>query len=724
VKKPKNLILLVLFVAANFLSAALLFLLEPMIGKALLPWFGGSPAVWNTCMAFYQAMLLAGYAYAHWSVKHLGLQVQPIVHGVLAILPLALLPIALPAWVGQGSGDMPIMQVLTVLAVSIGAPFFVLSTSGPLLQRWFAATTHPQAGQPYFLYAAGNLGSFMALLTYPFVVEPGLSLGDQLRWWSAAYVALCVIILVCAGLLYRYRRTETAPIHDNAHPAVPPVTPAQRRRWVFLAFLPSSLMLGVTTHITTDVAAVPLLWIVPLALYLLTFVVTFGVSRPGRLAERLSPWAAAGLFGALTLAILPLKLPVGFVALFFLGAFTLIALVAHGRLSADRPNPVNLTEFYLWVAVGGALGGVFNSFVAPTIFNDNYEFFIGLALAIPVLVGLRRLYRPSTQVIALALAPILAFGLLVLIHVVLGGNGYILTGATLGVALSVCYFLYRDRPAAYGISMFPLVGMAVMALAAQPSILTERTFYSAFKVQDTGSQRILRHGLTNHGAQNLDPRRAMQPTSYYHSKGPLSNTLDLCRRLTDCQSIGIMGLGAGALAAYGREGDRITFYEIDPAIARLAQDTRYFTFLDRSPADIKTVVQDGRLGLAATKDRYDLLVMDAFTSDAIPAHLLTGEAIDTYLRKLSDNGLLLVHISNRQLNLEPIMKAAARSRGLTAKIRRDPGNDTPDHLSSTWVVMSPDASDLSSLSREWKPLRGPDVRPWTDDYSNILDALR
>ncbi|MDF2461359.1 MAG: hypothetical protein K0S68_762 [Candidatus Saccharibacteria bacterium] len=711
--------LVVLFVVSSFLSAALIFLSEPYMGKLLLPPFGGSPGVWNTCMVFFQAMLLAGYAYAHWSVKRLGLKRQVWLHAALLLVPLLVLPLTLPSWAGQSSAP-PSLQILAILALTVGMPFFILSTSGPLLQRWFAATSHPRAASPYFLYAAGNLGSFVALLAYPLVVEPSMSLKQQSLFWTVGYVIFIALTLVSIFAMRRTMRPVAA--ETKAEAAAPAITWSQRWRWLFYAFLPSSLMLGVTAHITTDVASVPLLWVIPLALYLLTFVIAFGAGDPAKRVQRTAPFAAAGLFGAITITTLSLPMPAILIAMYFLALLTLISLVAHGKLAATKPHPLRLTEFYLWVAVGGVLGGIFNSLLAPVIFNNIYEFPLALLLTVPLLVSIKSLRRPGSRQLAFALVPCLLY--LATMGLVVLGKGNLGDPVAMLVifGLAVMFMLYRARPIGYGIGMLALLVTPLLALAAQPALHIERTFYGVIKVKQAGDTRVLYHGVTQHGSQFTDAKRSLEPTTYYHRSGPLGDVLPACQRLTGCRDIGVVGLGVGTLAGYGREGDRITFYEIDPEIIRIAHNPRLFTYLTRTPADTKTIVGDGRLSLASSKEQYDLLVIDAFSSDAIPSHLLTREAVKVYMDRLGPSGQLALHISNRYLDLKPIVQAAARDAGLQAVVLKG-GTRNGGALPSEWVVLARDKATVDSLEG-WEPLSGPQIDPWTDDYSNILDALR
>jgi hypothetical protein len=724
-KLPKN-ALVVLFASTAFLGAGLLFLSELMVAKLLLPLFGGSPGVWNTCMVFFQAVLLLGYVYAHLSIKKAGLKWQPMVHGGLVLLPLLVLPLTLPAWAGSNVSELPVWNIIATLAVTIGAPFFILSTAGPLLQAWFAATPDPRAKQPYFLYAAGNFGSFIALLAYPFVVEPLLSLKQQTIWWAVGYGLFIAMVLACVAVLFKSR--SQLAVQQKVPQRIARITWRQKIYWLLLAALPSSLMLGVTTYITTDVAAMPLLWMVPLALYLLTFVFAFGTNKPAQLIRKTAPFAAAMLVGAIVITAFPSGLPLPIVAGYYFLLVALISLVAHTRLAATKPNPVHLTEFYLWLAIGGVLGGTFNSLLAPIIFNDLYEFPLVLLAAVPVLVGRIRIRKPTRREMVLMLTPAFLAGVVLIISIEsINGVSTALVSIMLGTMLAAMYLLYRWRPALLAVGMVPVLLVPIVLLANQGSALYERTFYGVIKIEEGSDARVLQHGFTQHGAQLKSGEKAQEPTTYYHREGPLGDIVAACRKVSECKSVGGLGLGVGTVAAYGREGDSITFYEIDPAIVRIATNPNYFTYLSASKAKVNTIIGDGRLTLGKDSNKYDLLIIDAFSSDAIPMHLLTREAFAAYKAKLHENGLIAMHISNRNLNLEQVVRAAARDAGMPALIRFDEGNRMIDrtHYPSKWVVLATKDEGLAPLQGQpnWADLRGADIRTWTDDYSNLLDAF-
>ncbi|MDP8930858.1 MAG: fused MFS/spermidine synthase, partial [Actinomycetota bacterium] len=661
--------MVLLFGVASFLSAGLLFVVQPMVGKLVLPLFGGSPAVWNTAMLFFQSVLLAGYAYAHVSTRWLGLRRQPLVHVVALLVPLLVLPIALPSRASAPEGVEPALWLLYVLVLVVGAPFLLVSTSGPLLQRWFSATDHRRAGDPYFLYAAGNAGSLLALVAYPLVVEPSLSLADQRELWSVGYGVFVLLAVACVVALHRRRAPTAGGGSARAYLSARGAPVALRRQlaWVGLAFVPSSLMLGVTSFASTDIAAFPLLWVIPLALYLATFIVAFGQRRP-------SVWlGAARLLPALLLAVALImagqaaSLPAIFQIVLHLLFFTAVALVAHGRLAADRPEPAKLTHFYLLVAVGGALGGLFNGLLAPVIFDDVIEYPLVIAASVFLLIGLRHREHPPRP----APLPQRAFTGAVVIGVpwflqqvaerLASGATLVIVGVLLA-ALGVVAVVAARRPAAFAIGM-SLVLAPIIPFTGD-ALHTERTFFGVARVHAQGDRHVLVHGTTIHGWQDRRPDHLTVPQSYYERSGPIGDVFAAYGAQPLADEVGLIGLGTGGLAAYGRAGQTLTFYEIDHAIVDIATDPALFSFVSDTPAEVEIVVGDGRLALAdAAPDRYGLIIVDAFSSDAIPVHLMTSEAFDLYRSKLAPGGVIVFHISNRHLDLEPVVAGIARRQG-------------------------------------------------------------
>ena len=1002
-----------LFFAFTLLvSAVMLFVVEPMFAKMVLPLLGGAPAVWNTCMVFYQAALLGGYLYAHFGAKYLGPRRQAVVHLALMGLALVVLPLAVPpnAWIQKivpfiewaPPGDRnPIPWLLGVLSVSLGLPFLYISASAPMIQSWFSHTGHPAAKDPYFLYAASNLGSMIGLLGYPLVLESNLTLRQQSWSWSAGYVLLMLLTAGCAWSMWRSRRSAgegdlfpADPLSGDdvrvAHAVPPPLTPPDRRlrpvtwgrrlRWLALALVPSSLLLGVTSYMSIDLAAFPLLWAIPLALYLLTFVMVFARRRlfSHTLMVHLQPPLIV-LLAAVIFLIGRSGSQIAPMFVLSLLTFFVTALVCHGELANDRPATEHLTEFYLWMSVGGVLGGLFNALLAPVIFTEVLEFplmiaaaalvrpgwrfgsslegagqgesglitvprsrvaLLGLVPAVLVVSSFGNLWTigrllwlvpPALFLGSLALAPfwrqalprrgliftqitatallalawwlknrqgpwtgifpeslatttLLAMELLtVFLTVLLCHNelhrdqrtslrqvllltwpvlavGFVcgfyfgvkatnksmaadLTdlyglvvqvnrhGASMLVFLLLAYALVRRNwqrfqwparllewavllmvvaPVAVAVGarwpqevgdyiqkhaagvlgwfgqkagnfgqtlqsarlstltewargalvfgavaafllqrravMFGLATLAVLVvghLAGENDfrpLHIERSFFGVLRVQKDagydskyGAHKLL-HGSTSHGMESCDPDNH-EPWTYYHRNGPVGQIFSaIGYRLV---AIGVVGLGTGTMAAYGQKYNYITFFEIDPAVERIARNKKYFHYLsDCQAKELKIVLGDARLKLAKYPTDFDILLIDAFSSDAIPAHLLTKEAIDVYFSKLAPTGVLAVHISNRHLDLRPVLGNLAKAGNLAARICEDDEDNDKDEgdqreddtgrFSSTWIILARHDLDLGSLaaSTNWKPLP-PDEnqRLWTDDFSNVLDVL-
>jgi hypothetical protein len=725
------------YTLAIFTSAFLLFLVQPMFSKMVLPLLGGTPAVWNTCMLFFQTVLLAGYLYAHLSTRWLRAGHQVVLHlGVLALAALTL-PIRVADGWTTPSGEYPTLWLLALLLVSLGAPFFVLSSSGPLFQKWFSGTRHPDAGNPYFLYAASNLGSMIALLGYPLLVEPQLRVAEQSRAWTYGFWVLLVMTAACAAMWRAAPRAaaHTVPAAPGAADPTETLAPARRARWILLAFAPSSLLLGVTTYITTDIAAVPLLWVIPLALYLLTFILVFARRQwvPHPVAVRVQP------FLVIPLVILMFwGLQVGNSAVFalHLAAFFVTVLVCHGELARDRPPVRHLTEFYLLISVGGALGGVFNTLVAPHLFDTIAEYPLVLALACllrPGLFGGGRRAARADLVLPLALGAGAA-------AVMLGRARDLLpdTTATVlvaSVAFALVCLSFNERPLRFGLGLGALL-LAGFGLRGnvESLVLAERTFFGTHRVavRDGGAHHVLMHGTTVHGAQFRDPARGTIPTSYYHAGGPVGQIFTSFRERVGSGHIGVVGLGTGAIACHGIGGERWSYFEIDPTVVEIARDPRFFTFLRDCPPAVDVVLGDARLTLAGQPDgALDLLLVDAFSSDAIPVHLLTREAIALYFRKLAPSGVLALHVSNRHLTLEPVLARLQHALGLDALITHQDASEEEraDALAnaSIWAVFARSPAHLGALRDDprWRPpvTRG-GVGVWTDDFADVLRVYR
>lgn len=719
--------LLAVFTAAVFLSAFLLFLVQPMFGKMVLPLLGGSPAVWNTCMLFFQAALLAGYLYAHlssrWTVRR-----QALVHLALLAVAALVLPVAVRDAVPPGGGE-PIGWLLGLMAMTVGAPFLVLAGTGVVLQRWFSRSGHPQAAEPYQLYAASNLGSALALVAYPFLMEPRMRLATQSGTWTAGYLLLGLLIALCAWRVWR-TADAGAPASAPTPEAAAPVTGRERLVWTALAFIPSSLLLAVTTYVTTDLSPAPLLWVIPLALYLFSFTLVFARRPPLRHEWMVAIHPSAIAVAVLLLATGYVQKPAVAVPLHLLALFV-ISMTAHGELARRRPDARHLTEFYLWISVGGVLGGVFNALVAPVAFDNVWEYPIVLALACLARpwpterLTLRRhlwaairaaafayalIYLGRTDTLAPAVFVVVGAVLINLLNVGLGRTpGWLM--ACIGAALFVRAYATLTEPGV---------------------LLSERTFFGRYKVMEYGwggGYHVLRHGSTLHGAQSLQPERRRTPLTYYLQRGPLGQIFFASVMKQGERRVAVVGLGTGTTAAYAQPGEQWTFYEIDPGIERIARDTAYFSYLADAPVETRVVLGDARLSLAAdSAARYDLILLDAFSSDAIPVHLVTREALATYLSRLAPGGIIAFHVSNRYLDLEPVIAALARDRGLVARAGQGPADRRANEYesNSTWIALARRPEDLGHLVTQrgwWDPRLRADVETWTDDYSSILTVF-
>lgn len=725
VPRPRS-VVVVLFATTAFMASGLLFVIEPMYARLVLPRLGGSPSVWNACVLFFQTMLLLGYLYAHLSTKWLGVKRQAGWHALLLVLPLLFLPVGVGS-AAPAAGQNPLWWLLPQMAFTVGVPFFVLATSGPLLQRWFASIPHPASRDPYFLYAASNVGSLLALLGYPFLIEPAFGLLRQSQLWTAGYVLFGGSVSICIWAVRRSAPRETDnPIEPGAV-ASAPITIRQRLQWVVLSFAPSSLMLGVTAHISTDVAAVPLMWVLPLALYLLSFVVAF--SQRG--AAHVTSWgtAAQPLVFACLVGII-LNGNAWWVMPLHLVTFLVCALACHGRLADVRPPVVHLTAFYLWISFGGMLGGVFNTLLAPQVFTTVLEYPLMLAL-ICALVRIKPTAKRTRPLLLIG-------GYLVLVlcpFVWLWGNpseaaARALLAAALGVLVSLATAHGAGVFRGYSLAALAIIGLGSPLSGATP-LFTGRSFFGVLRVMEASdhTHRTLRHGSTLHGWQQIPADDRCEASSYYHPDGPVGDLIkSVGPRL---HHVAVVGLGTGAMACYAAHGQRWTFYEIDPLVERIARDSTLFTHLKNGRGDTKVVIGDGRIMLQEARSvQYDMIVLDAFSSDAIPVHLLTREAIQLYMSRLKEDGILAVHISNRYLRLEPLVAALAKEERLGALVKSDGHVSTTARIqgrtAAQWMVLGrrPEAFAGLADTSGWQQPESSRVHAWTDDYSNIFSALR
>ncbi|MGB9369311.1 MAG: fused MFS/spermidine synthase [Xanthobacteraceae bacterium] len=720
-----------LFAVTLFASALLLFAVQPMFTKMVLPMLGGAPAVWSVAMVFFQAALLIGYAYAHLLARTLSLSQAALVHlGVLAAAALTL-----PIGIAHGF-DMPPstgigLWLVALFAASIGLPFAALSASAPLLQSWFAASGHVQARNPYVLYAASNLGSFAALLAYPLALESLLTLRTQAWAWSVGFAGLAILIAAAAMIVARGNGMAVAAA------AVQRPSWRDRAIWAALAAIPAGLVIAVTAYISTDIAAAPLLWVLPLALYLLTFVGVFR-EKPWfshDLVLKIVPFLVAPL--AITLLGGDREYWLASMALNLLALFVL-ALACHGEVYARRPAPALLTEFYLWTSLGGVIGGIFAGLAAPHLFNTTYEYpilVIAAVLALPsALHGPLRefLWRISP---AIAVAPLAAILYLAGLRIP-GGLGVALQVVL--VALVGLMLLQRRDPArlaALAVCAFIITGLWQPGLRL---IEQTRSFFGVHRVVETmtGTHRMLVHGNTIHGAERMREADGTpvtgrpEPLTYYYFGGPISEATSAARAAAagKLDHVAVVGLGAGSMACHRKDGETWTFFEIDPEVVRLARDPDIFRFLASCAPDAPIVVGDARLTLAASPQQFDLIVLDAFSSDAIPTHLLTREALRGYLAHLAPHGMLLMHISNRHLELARVVAAVGATEGLSTLVKTDRNelDFTADLRAAAMVaVLARNEADFGALlgAEGWEKTEAGVVVAWTDDYSDIIGAM-
>ncbi len=683
---------MVLYAATIFLSAFLLFLVQPLMAKQILPWFGGSATVWTTCLVFFQSALLAGYAYADWTVRKLAPRRSVLLHVALLVASLVVLPIV-PGERWKPIGDEnPSWLILGMLALTIGLPYFLLSTTSPLVQSWFARR-FPSAS-PYRLFVLSNLASMLALVGYPFLLEPWAPTRAQALGWSAAYAAFALLCAAAGWLSLgrtaagavpeRWRHADAGlppPVEHPATDAAP--TPARQLLWAALAATASILLLAVSNHITQNIASVPLLWIAPLALYLLTFILTFDGRGWYKRDIMLSMCAAALGVMAWTLADPALTHELEIQTGVFCGGLFLACMFCHGELVRVKPSPRWLTRFYLMISAGGAVGAVLVGILAPLLLPAHFELPAGLALC-----ALLLLWQVRHD------------------HAIYGVLGLSALAATIGCAIWGATEFYKD------------------------TIMVSRNFYGVLRVQEIGAQpqtkrRSLIHGTILHGNQYLDPVLARQSTTYYTDTSGIGRLLDVLNPRMEPLRVGVIGLGTGSLAAWGAKGDVFRFYEINPDVIRAAQTE--FTYLRDSDATVETALGDARLVLEREpSQRFDVLVIDAFSSDSIPVHLITAEALAIYRKHVKPDGTIAFHVTNRFLNLIPVVEALATAQGLAAAHVAD-GGEGALASRSDWVLVSANKALLEHprLAAATVPIESrPDWRLWTDDFNNLVQVLK
>jgi hypothetical protein len=683
-----------LYAVTIFLSAFLLFQVQPIVAKMILPWFGGTAAVWATCMVFFQAVLLLGYLYAHGSIRWLTPKRQWMIHAAVLAGALLFLPI-LPAEAWKPADPAaPIFRILGLLAATVGLPYMMLSSTSPLLQAWYVQA-NPGA-IPYRLFALSNAGSMLALLSYPIAIEPNLTLRQQAIAWSIGFAAF---VLLCSYLGWR-SHGKAVPLHaqpeiaseDGETPAHP--TWGRMTLWLLLAAGPSMLLIAMTNHLSMDVAPIPFLWILPLAIYLLTFILCFDTN--GWYRRNLFLILAGPSLGGLTILLDagPADRPdVRITLALFIVCFFVICMVSHGELSRLKPDPRHLTLYYLMISGGGVVGGAFVALIAPSVFNAYYDFplsviFCAVTAAVVLYLDRSSSFREEW----------------------LGWPSLLLMSA---VALVIGF------------------NARIMHETVRGSMVVARNFYGELRVRQYGGvydwngYRSLVHGEINHGEQYTHPARRREPVAYYCSGSGVGMVMN-ARVLGTPQRVGIIGLGTGTLAAFSRVGDVYRFYEINPLVEKIANED--FTYLKQAEAPIEVVLGDARLMMERERPQgYDILILDAFASDSIPVHLLTREAFRQYVRHLSPDGVIVVHISNRFIDLEPVLDRAAQQFGLRAHIVETSDDKEGKCYGTTWVVMTRrlDLFDRDEFKRSSIPLTPtPWLRAWTDDFSNLYRLLK
>jgi hypothetical protein len=736
----RNRLVLIVYTAAIFVSALLLFSVQPLFTKMVLPRLGGSPAVWSVAMVFFQSLLLGGYAYAHFLMQLRNRALPVAIHLVL----LAVAMLTLPLSISSGWGDPPnsgyAFWLLGLFAVSIGLPFFALAANNPLLQAWFVRTGHPNGPDPYFLYASSNIGSFLALLSYPVLLEPVFTLRTQNLIWTGGYGLLIVLIATCGVLLLRAPANAAAlnmPADDTEAPAPSWIL---RARWIFLAAVPSGLLIAVTAHISTDVAAAPLLWVLPLSLYLLTWVLVFQ-SRPllpHKFMLMLQPLAIMGVILLLAIGIdQNLLLTLGGHQL----CFFIIAMACHGELARTRPAAKYLTGFYVALSFGGMVGGLFAGLIAPFTFSWVAEY--------PILVALAVLCRPPAEerwpkwsrwfwpllaIIAVALiAPSYSSGK---IFTWLETNRVYVIGAVAVVSMILAILLKADRW-----KLAAVVTLALVLIRMYPSddgrVETVRSFFGVHKIVVTpnGQYHVLMHGTTIHGAEKFrnddgTPVTGQpEPITYYHKDGGIGQAITAIRERKGAPlRVAVIGLGSGTLVCAAEPGEDWKFFEIDQTMVDTARDPKYFTYIQSCQPDLEPVIGDARLTFAREPDGvYDLIIVDAYSSDAIPIHLATEEAMEIYKSKLAPHGAVVMHVSNRHLELSSVVVGIADANDMKSWVySEDSGRDNEYIFSTSVVASARDEADVGKLasSGQWAMTEAEDdQRVWTDDYSNVLGAV-
>jgi hypothetical protein len=736
----RNRLVLIVYTSAIFVSALLLFSVQPLFTKMVLPRLGGSPAVWSVAMVFFQSLLLGGYAYAHYLMQLRNRTIPVLAHLALLAVALVTLPLSIAGGWGEPPASGYAFWLLGLFVVSIGLPFFALAANNPLLQAWFVRTGHPSGPDPYFLYASSNIGSFLALLSYPVLLEPMFTLRTQNLIWSGGYGVLIVLIAACGVLLLRSPASAAVDVlaADSSAPAPAWIL---RLRWIFLAAVPSGLLIAVTAHISTDVAAAPLLWVLPLSLYLLTWVLVFQ-SRPllpHKWMLLLQPLAISGVIVLLAIGgEQNLLLTLGGHLL----CFFVIAMACHGELARTRPAAKYLTGFYVALSFGGMVGGLFAGLIAPFAFSWIAEY--------PILLALAALCRPPSGEERLPRWSRWYWPFLAVLAAALIGLSYSTSKPSWWLedhrvwvigAVGVLAALLALGLSAGRWKIFATAVLALVLVRAYPAdegrVDTVRSFFGVHKIVVTpkGQYHVLMHGTTIHGAQKFQNNDGTpitgrpEPISYYHRDGGIGQAITAVRERKGAPlRVAVIGLGSGTLACASEPGETWKFFEIDQSMVDTARDPKYFTYIQHCAPDLKPVMGDARLTFAREPDGiYDLIIVDAYSSDAIPIHLATEEAMAIYKEKLAPQGVVLMHVSNRHLELASVVVGIAEANDLKSWVYdEDSGRDDEYIFATNVVVSAREEADIGklALSEKWAETEAEEnQRVWTDDYSNVLGAV-
>jgi len=721
----------ILIFSISFVLAFLLFAVQPMATKMVLPTLGGTPAVWNTAMLTFQLLLLAGYAYAHVLTQHVPARRQWWLHGALVLASFSFLPLAV---VLQSSEELirhPISHLALAFLLQMGLPFFALSATAPLLQAWVSRSQHPLSKTPYVLYSASNLGSMVGLLGYIALVEPSLTLPQQSHAWSGLYVAGTLALIFAAVQLKPVAATRE---EQGVSPTLKTML-----CWVWLAFLPSSLSLGVTSYISTDIASMPLLWVLPLSIYLLSFVDAFA-TRPRLVGISIRVAPILGIVGLLMYGMQGHRFSATFIIQLLV--FASLAFALHGWLARFKPVPAQLTRFYFCMSIGGALGGVLNAIVAPLVFSEAYEYPISLIFASVTAFMLWQRTRSDIRTNLHAFSQV-AFTMLVATGIIyaimsygnkqaifgpLNSSQMVTASAFAAIISAIAFRTYMKLY--YAFVMLGLVMLLAMAqgVVQQHLLFKQRSFFGVWRVFEypEKNSRFMMHNTTVHSAEYIDQKEPLRALSYYNA---LSSAFALLP-VTHQHPIALVGLGAGTVQCFAQTNQRVDIFEIDPIVVRLAEDPKMFRYLSDCPGTHEVFLGDGRLELAMRDDaRYGAIILDAFSSDAIPAHLMTLEAMRMYMQKLAPHGVLLLHTTNRHIDLWPLIAAQADGLGAVAYGKFfDIPKERPLEYSSFWVVVARNEADIADLvagDEGWSKLvADKDARPWTDNYSNMIPYFK